>query len=134
MTFLELTNTIESYIQTNWLHTPIAYENHSFTEPSSPWIHVSILHNPSENAGLGPDCVRLHGAISITIYNRYDLGIGTAIDLADKVATILQNKTIGEILTYTTDVLKVGDARRQMNRIESGYYMVLTQTRFETSS
>lgn len=134
LTYLELTNALESYVNDQWANrTPVAWENESFVESNDGWIYVHINHSPSENAGLGTNCVRLHGSISVTIYTRYDRGVGLALSLADQLVEILQNKSINGILTYTTDILKVGDASRQMNRMESGYYMVLMSTRFETS-
>lgn len=133
-TFLELTNTLETYLSDNWSYTPIAYENEQF-EPTGddPFIALNIVLNPSENAAIGKVCVRLNGTISIRVYARYDIGSKTSLDLVDKLVEILENKTIGTILTYAANVSKIGEASRAMNRIESGWYMVLTQFRFDTA-
>lgn len=134
-TVSSLISEIETYFTDNWPHTPIAYTNAAFEVPiNDPWVRLNIIFFQSENAGIGTECVFLRGQISIQIFTRYDIGTGTSSDLVDKVIEVLQNQDINGIVTYAANVIQIGDAARQMNRIESEFYQINVTFDFETTS
>lgn len=129
-----IVSTIETYLNDGWTETPIAWENAPFEIPTSdPWIRATVIFHDNINAGLGSSCVLASGMIVIQIFVRYDTGTGRAIEIADALIALLQNRIIGNgIQTYTSSINKVGDAIRQLNRVQTDWYQLNVSTFFET--
>lgn len=133
-TAASVSSAIESYINDNWSVTPIAWENAPFEMPETdPWIRVTVVFHDNSNAGLGSSCVLYQGTIAVQIFTRYDTGTGRAIAIADALIALLQNKIIENgIYTFASSIYKVGDAMRQMNRVQTDWYQLNVNTFFET--
>lgn len=129
-----LVEAAETYFTSAWTFTPIAYENMSFDSPiDDPWVRISVQFYQSDQAGLGSSCVYLRGQITVQIFTRYDTGTGPALELVDHAISILQNQDLGGILTYAANITKIGDAQRQMNRLEVTWYQTNVSVNFETT-
>ena len=70
MSFTSARRAVESYFGANWLLTPIAFENVTFTPPDDGrWVKLMILHEQSEQAALGsPSLRRYRGRSDLLFY------------------------------------------------------------------
>ena len=97
MSFTSARRAVESYFGANWLLTPIAFENVTFTPPEDGrWVKLMILHEQSEQAALGsPSLRRYRGRILIYCFTPLGGGGQQASLLADAAAELFDGALIG---------------------------------------
>jgi hypothetical protein len=134
LTATEIVDKVETLFNDQWTSTPVAYENALFTIPETdPWIRVTVNFFNSDQGGIGTDCVYLRGQIIVQIFTRYDTGTRTSYQLADEISALIQNTDLGGLLTYAASILKIGDAERSMNRMETDWYQMNVYADFDTT-
>lgn len=101
MSFTSARRAVESFFTTNWLQTPIAFENVVFAPPDDGrWVKLMILHEQSEQAAIGrPALHRYRGRIVIYCFTPLGGGAQQATALADAAATLFDGALIaGHVL------------------------------------
>lgn len=107
MNYLQEKSAIEQYFQQNWTHTPIMFENKSYTGDDD-WVRISIQHGDSFQASMGDNpAFRVIGVVNVQIFTKTDTGSGRALELVDFVDALFRNLVISKICFRVPQVKKV---------------------------
>lgn len=101
---------VYSHISNNWTRTPVVYDNTEQTYQNTSWIRVTIAPATAEPACIGSNKIRVTGQIIIQIFTPIGDGPKPAFEIADEIAELMQNKSIGSVTnTWTAETLRIGD-------------------------
>lgn len=107
-----------AFLNTNWVSTPIDWENSPSGEPALPFIQPTILNAASNGLSLGYESTRFPAVLSINIW--FAQGSGTILpnQYADDLIDLFKGVDIGTnvqcMAPYKT-VLGEADGRYQIN-------------------
>ena len=88
MSFADERAEIQNHLEVNWLDTPVAWQNITFTPPNnSEWIRLNILNGSTEYRAM-PLLKRYNGIINVQIFVPIKTGTSIARDYADKISDI----------------------------------------------
>lgn len=113
----EINNTFSSRLNTNWIETPIAWDNVPYTpSEGAEWIRGTVIPFPSENTALGKATVN-KGLFVIQIFTPLNGGSGRAYELVDMLSAIFANQQFSDIICYAAETQRIGDD-------ENGWYQL----------
>lgn len=103
-----IANTLESYLDTNWTSTPIAWANvealdydsagqPKLTETDDPFIYFELNNVGSQAVEVTPNCVRYWGLIQIHVYIKEFDGVRPAQQYIDSLNVLFQYKEVSGI-------------------------------------
>ena len=126
LTPLEIRDTLVNYWYTNYNYTPTVYQNS--TQPDdvntqNPFVLFSIRFEDSETLYKGGTISRYHGFISTHVRSPLMSGNRKAYEIADEVASVLNLKRIGTIVTNSSIVGLSGEI--------DGYFTLPINTPFK---
>lgn len=104
---------IESFVATNIVTIPIAYDNIDFDESSvGEYAYLSIHFTYSRNVNTGAinyKRIRHEGAIVFKIYSPIDSGTSLGLTRMDEIKTQVENKYISpNLITYAAEPQREG--------------------------
>jgi len=107
MTPAEIAQIIETYFNTQWTDTSIAWPNVPFTPPTDSWVRFHNLPDSTDTdeIGTGATGVRL-GVVKIQIFTLPNIGSRTGANLAATAEGLFHLKNIEDVKmksAYTTD-------------------------------
>lgn len=109
MSYLSEKTTIESYFADNWNKAKIVYENDIVDIKDSEWVRLSILNGKAQQVTLG--CTnydrRNYGVLVLQVFVKINTGSGRALELADSIADLFENKRVSNIQFKMPQVSKV---------------------------
>lgn len=93
---------------------PVQFENVEFKRPANDeWVRLSIVNGDTARRCIGPGAKRRNvGIVYVNIFVKANSGTKRAREIADKVATIMQEKTLASgsdwIETLDTSIQPLG--------------------------
>lgn len=115
MALTDIVTYLNSYINSNYTTTPIAYDNVLFDRTNkSEFIEFKIIPSTEKQVAISGVMYRLFGGIGIVVNVSKDRGSKRANVIADELAGLFRSKVINGIQFRTPEVRILG--------IEDGYY------------
>lgn len=133
-TYDQASRIIESYLDTNWTFTPIAYENvppMDLSDPqrpilskgTDPYIAVNLFYNDSGAAEVGvAPLKRTWGNLAIDFHTREGKGATANTTNIDNLCNLFEYTTISDIVFKNMTILRPVTAE--------GWYITPTMLRF----
>lgn len=92
MKFAEIQSTLETYFQSQWTATPLAFENVIFdSSAEKEFVRFSLQYGQSVLRAIGGVCYRQIGVAFVQIFIRPSIGVDRINKLADLASNILTN-------------------------------------------
>ena len=91
---------IESYVSSTWTATSIQWPDRPFTQPSTPWLRVTILFGeayPLTMGGSGGSINEIVGVVQCDVFAIQGNGLGSVVQYADDARTMLNQTTAGSV-------------------------------------
>ena len=107
MSHVTLNSTIENAFAVAWgSTTPIAYENISFTPPTTSWVKIYVREGDSEKMTLGtaPQRRRTLGTVFVDIYTPLGAGSKAVRTYSDSVKAIFRDLRVNGIQCMEGDL------------------------------
>ncbi len=109
---------LESYFDTNWSHTDVAWQNVPFNIDKrvaaglSEWVRFTVAPGDTVQKSMGAptNIFRSTGAIIVQIFVRRNVGLARARYLADEVAALFLANRVGSITIKNTSISTVGES------------------------
>lgn len=135
MNMMGVLDLIEPKFNTLWnaVHSdiPIAWDNAPENIPDDGiWLRVTVVPIRVFNGTMEGD-KQVTGQIVIQVFTPLDIGAGPAYTLADEIAALLENISIGAVLTYGADIVRIGEGQRRVKDIEHGEFQVNVKVPFD---
>jgi hypothetical protein len=109
---------LTAFLNTNWVATPIDWENSPSGDPALPFIQPTILGGASNGISLGYATTRFPSVLSINLWFAQGSGTITPNQYADDLIDLFKGADIGTnvqcMAPYKT-VLGEADGRYQIN-------------------
>lgn len=123
MSFADERAEIQNHLEVNWLDTPVAWQNITFTPPNnSEWIRLNILNGSTEYRAM-PLLKRYNGIINVQIFVPIKTGTSIARDYADKISDIFDSVTFDNVVCDVASVTEVGaDAKWYQINVDTPYW------------
>ncbi len=97
----------ETLFNDNWIETPIAFDNLQEASDKTEFIRLTV--EPITSLNNSWKCIRHDGLLSVQVFAQLDTGSGRAWQLADLVATLIENKRLNGVQTYASSALRIGE-------------------------
>ena len=105
----EINNAFTSRLSSNWLETPIAYDNAPYSPiPDQEWIRATLIPAYSQNAELSASTMH-YGIFWRQIFVPLNKGTGRAYEIATMLDAIFSNKQFDEVVCYAAETSRTGD-------------------------
>ena len=103
---------IENLFQANWnlADAEVDWSGFKRDDVDLPFVRLHVQPGASINQSISPgdSCVTRTGNIAVMIFIAADIGLGPAWQLADKAKDIFENKRVGALRTFETNVYDRG--------------------------
>ena len=108
-TLSQIQHAFEKRLKDNYLSTPIAWDNVSFSPPSSGgWIRPTLLPVATKNASLGLS-KRYSGIFWIQVFAPLLSGSKLAYEIAEELEVLFSNKQFDEVVCYASEITRTGN-------------------------
>ena len=108
MSYQQEKQDIEEWFQTEWIHTPIAFENKTY-DGVDEWVRLTIQNGPAFQASMGDNpAFRFTGVVFVQIFTTTDTGSGRAVELVDIAETMFRNLVLTNLRFKVSQVKKMG--------------------------
>lgn len=112
---------IESYVSSTWTATAIQWSDRPFTQPSTPWLRVTILFGeayPFTMGGAGNSRNEIVGLVQCDVFAIEGKGLGSAVQYADDARTMLNQTTAGSVrLQVASGPVEVQGGRKDITQL-----------------
>jgi len=104
-----INNAFTTRLNTNWIETPIAWDNVSYDPvEGNEWIRATLIPSTTQNAALGK-AKKHFGIFWLQIFVPLNGGTGRAYELAEMLDAIFSNMSFDEVVCYAADITRTGD-------------------------
>lgn len=118
-----INNAFSQRLNTNWVTTPIAWDNVPYTpQEGQEWIRAALLPTTTENASLASS-KKHFGIYAIQIFTPLNGGSGRGYELADMLSAIFANQQFGDVVCYAPETTRIGDEG-------NGWYEIVLKINF----
>jgi len=131
MNFAEMRQVLETEMQTQWIHSPIVWENAPSDITDVPWVRFAVRPATGSTGALGSKLSINKGFLAIQVFAPIDAGTGVVYEFLDYISDIFENKRYSEVFLYSVSVETIGDGVRQIDKIEAGFHQVIATISFD---
>jgi hypothetical protein len=131
MNFSELRQVLETEMSTQWIHSPVVWENAPSDITDVPWVRFSVRPASGETGSLGSKMNINKGFLAIQVFIPLNSGTGKLYEFLDHISDIFENKRYSEVFLYGVSVETIGDGVRQIDKIEAGFHQAIATISFD---
>lgn len=126
--FADERKAIESRFAAAWTTTPIQWTNVPFSQPSTPWVRLTLQRANGGRMTLGPTPHRqFPGTVAISIFVPENTAQQTVLQYADTIAAIFRDQAFA---CGSTGIITCRDINLHDNGTEEGWYSLVVLVDF----